>query len=146
MNKSLLFFLVCLVISTMAYSQDCPEPTEEKYINVLGFSFTDEYVECPVIIEAEYLKVGYLKKYNKPRKFKKKFYFQCLPIGGKLKPAPITNEMSGDIFVIDKEMAHMVVGLEKGDKIKVTGTKFIHTYFGKELSTFFNVQHVEKVE
>lgn len=71
------------------------------------------------------------------------YFFQCVGLGEKGKSVPLSNEMSGDFFVIDKEKADVVLGLKKGDKIRLTGKTFTQNYFGTEVNTFFIVEKVE---
>jgi len=130
----------------MLNAQDCPEPTKEKYNKVMSSAFAEDFEKCPVMIEAEYLKEGFIKNMRKPRKIKKMYFFQCTSIGGETKPAGFGNELSGDYFVIDKKLADKIIDLKKGDKIKLTGTTFTQNYFGIGLSTYFKVTDVMKIE
>ncbi len=144
--KRILLLSLLIFVTSFTFGQDCPEPKEKNYNKVMSPAFAEEFENCPVTIEAEYLKEGYLKNYRKPKKLKKMYFFQCTSVDGDTKPAAGTNEPSGDFFVIDKSLADLVLDLKKGDKIKVTGTTFTQNHFGIELSTFFKVSNVEKVE
>lgn len=110
----------------------------------MSSAFSKDYEKCPVIITVEYFGEGYLKNYRKPSKIKNMYFFQCVNVGDNGKPAPMTNEMSGDFFVIDKTKANDVIELKKGDRIKLTGTTFTQNFWGTELSVFFIVTKVEK--
>lgn len=143
--KRVLMFISLFFITTVTFGQDCFEPTEEKYNKVMSSAFAEEFETCPVIIEAEYLKEGYVKNMRKPRKIKKMYYFQCTSVGGEAKPVGLASDLSGDFFVVDKSMADKVLDLKKGDKLKLTGTTFTQNYFGMELSTFFKVTDVSIV-
>lgn len=144
MKHFLIVIILFFGLSTVN-AQDCSEPIMQKYKKVMNSAFAKDYKDCPVIIEAEYLKEGYMKNYRKPKKIKKMYFFQCIAIDGETKSAAITNEKIGDFFVIDKKMADKVIDFEKGQKLKITGTTFTQNYFGTELSTFFKVQKVEKM-
>ncbi|TAG52531.1 MAG: hypothetical protein EAZ27_12165 [Cytophagales bacterium] len=124
----------------------CPEAKEESYKKVMSSAFAKDYEKCPVIITAEYFGEGYLKNYRKPSKIKKMYFFQCVNIGDNGNPAPLTNEISGDFFVIDKTKASEVLDLKKGNKLKLTGTTFTQNYMGIELSVFFIVTKVEIIQ
>ena len=144
--KKIIFLSLLFFFSGTSFGQKCPEPKKEKYKKVMSSAFADEFKKCPVIIDAEYFREGYLKNSRKPRKLKKMYFFQCTAIGGDTKPAGFTNEPSGDFFVIEKKLADSVLELKKGDKLRLTGTTFTQNYFGIELSTFFIVQKVERIE
>jgi len=142
-----LFILIILSFGLNTINaQDCPELQIESYKKVMSSAFAKDYKDCPVIIEAEYLKGGYLKNYRKPKKLKKMYFFQCISIGGETKTAAITNEVSGDFFVIDKKMADKVLDLKKGQKLKITGKTFVQNYFGTELSAFLIVSDIEIIK
>ena len=144
MNRIVNLLLVVLIATKIYAQAECPEPTEVEYKKVMSSAFAKEYEECPVIINAEYFNDGYLKNYRKPSKLKKMYFFQCISIGGKAKSASLSNEMSGDFFVIDKEQADQVLKLIRGDKIKITGTTFTQKYMGTTLNVFFVVSKIEK--
>ena len=144
--RILILIILVAIYTIPAYCQtDCVSPHEENYRKVMSPAFAKEYEKCPVTITAEYFTDGYLKNYRKPNKIKNMYFFQCTNIGEIAKPAPLTNEMSGDFFVIDKAKADKVLELKKGDKLKLTGTTFTQNYFGTELSTFFVVTMIEKL-
>jgi len=145
--KKIFLGLALTIITTILYGQTgCPEPKEENYKKVMSSAFAKEYEKCPVIIEAEYFGEGYLKNYRKPSKIQKMYFFQCVNIGDNGKPAPVTNEISGDFFVIDKSKADKVLDLKKGDKLQLTGTTFTQNFWGTGLSTFFIVSELKKIE
>jgi len=145
MKKLLILTLVFFGISTIN-AKKCPKPTLQKYRKVMSSAFAKEYSSCPVIIEAQYLKEGYLTNMRKPRKLKKMYFFQCTSIGGDTKNAPLTNEPVGDFFVIDKKKADLVLDLKKGQKIRLTGKTFVQKFFGVGLSVFFIVSDIEVIE
>ena len=144
--KQLILFITVTFCAISSYSQTgCPEPKEENYKKVMSSSFAKDYEKCPVVIITEYFGEGYLKNYRKPSKLKNMYFFQCVNIGENGKPAPVTNEVSGDFFVIDKSKVNDVIELKKGDKVKLTGTTFTQNFWGTELSVFFIVSKVEKI-
>jgi hypothetical protein len=145
--KKISLSIVITILTTCLYAQTkCPEAKNENYKKVMSSAFAKEYEKCPVIITAEYFSEGYLKNYRKPSKIKNMYFFQCVNIGDNGKPMPVTNEISGDFFVIEKANAGDVFDLKKGDKLKLTGTTFTQNYFGTELNTFFIVTKVEKIQ
>jgi hypothetical protein len=73
------------------------------------------------------------------------YFFQCIGYGEKGKTVPMSNEMSGDFCVIDKEKADVVLSLKMGDKIRLTGKTFTQNYFGTEVNTFLIVEKVKKL-
>jgi len=78
---------------------------EANYKRVMSTTFVKEYEKCPVIITAEYFKDGYPQNYMRPPKLKKMYFFQCVNIGDSGTAMPVTNEIAGDYFVIDKTQA-----------------------------------------
>lgn len=143
--KNALSFTLLILIAFTLIAQDCPTPKEENYKKVMSSAFADLYKKCAVIITAEYFGEGYLTNYRKPAKVKDMYFFQCVNIGEAGKPAPVTNEVAGDFFVIEKSKADLVLNLKKGDKLKLTGVTFVQNYVGIEMSTFFIVDKVEKI-
>ena len=143
--KYIIITLSVLLFSINTFSQtDCTEAKEEKYKKVMSSAFAKDFEKCSVIINCEYFTEGYLNGWRKPNKLKKMFFFQCVDSGEKGKPAPLTNEMSGDFFVIDQEKSDEVLNLKKGDKIRLTGRTFTQNYYGTEINIFFIVEKVEK--
>ncbi|MEO9511727.1 MAG: hypothetical protein ABJN84_18210 [Flavobacteriaceae bacterium] len=112
----------------------------------MSSAFAKEYRDCPVTIDAVYFKDGFLNGFKKPSRLRKMYFFQCTDDDGSTKTTAMTNEVSGDFFVIEKELADRVLDLQKGDKIKVTGTTFIQNYFGMKLGVYFIVQEIVKNE
>lgn len=144
--KYIFIILTTLFLNVKAFSQiNCTEAKVETYKKVMSSAFAKDYEKCPVIIECEYFTEGYLNGWRKPSKLKKMYFFQCVGIGDKGKPAPMTNEMSGDFFVIEKDKVNEVINLKKGDKIRLTGKTFVQNYFGTEINTFFIVEKVENL-
>lgn len=144
--KNLILIISLAFATEFCYAQtDCPPAKEEKYRKVMSSAFAKDFESCPVIITAEYFGEGYMKNYIKPSKLKNMYFFQCINIGDNGKPMPLSNELSGDFFVIEKDKANEVLDLKKGDKLKLTGNTFTPNYMGTELSSFFIVQKVEKI-
>ena len=144
--KYIIITLSVLLFSINTFSQtDCTEAKEEKYKKVMSSAFAKDFEKCSVIINCEYFTEGYLNGWRKPNKLKKMYFFQCIGSGEKGKTVPMSNEMSGDFFVIDKEKADVVLSLKKGDKIRLTGKTFTQNYFGTEVNTFFIVEKLEKL-
>ncbi len=146
MNKKIVLLFAFCLSTIVSFGQDCPKPTKEKYKKVMSSAFAKEFKDCPVIIDAVYFKEGFLNGYRKPKKIKKMYFFQCTDDTGTTKSAGLTNEVSGDFFVINKDLADKVLDLEKGNKISVTGTTFVQNYFGTELGVYFIVKDIVKVE
>lgn len=143
--KIITTLLLFFTLSTgIIQAQDCPSPSKEKYIKVLSESFSDQYVECPVTITATFYKQGFMRGYKKPRKQKKMHTFQCLGENKKPSQLAFATEPSGDIFFIDKSKAGETIDLERGDVLELTGTTYIHKYFGLQ-TTYFIVQSLKKV-
>mgnify|MGYP003611953891 CR=1 FL=1 len=144
--KNIFITLSILFFNLNSFSQtNCNEAKEETYKKVMSSAFAKDFEKCPVIINCEYFTEGYLNGWRKPNKLKKMYFFQCVDLGEKGKPAPLSNEMSGDFFVIDKEKADEVLKLKKGDKIRLTGKTFTQNFYGTEINTFFIVEKVEKL-
>ncbi|QLG46393.1 hypothetical protein [Costertonia aggregata] len=144
--RSKILLTLCLLTACSIFSQDCPEPKTENYKKVMSSAFAKDYKDCPVTIEGVYFKEGYANGYRKPKKVKKMYFFQCTNSDGNNNSNALTNEESGDFFVIEKDKADTVIEFQKGDKLKITGTTFIQNYFGMELSVFFIVSDIEKIE
>lgn len=125
-------------------STDCPKPKMENYRKVLSSAFSEDFEDCPVVIEAEYLKDGYMKNWLKPKELENMFFFQCVKINGNTKKAELTNEEIGEFFVIEKDKADIIFDLQKGDKLYLTGVTHTQIYYGKKLSLFFVVSKIEK--
>ncbi|MFN8298115.1 MAG: hypothetical protein U0T75_03345 [Chitinophagales bacterium] len=145
MRKGIFLFITITMGVMLSAQQNCPEPKEENYKKVMSSAFAEEYKKCPVTIVAEYFGEGYLTNWRKPYKLKDMYFFQCVNVGEQGKPAPLSNEMAGDFFVIDKAKADLVLNLKKGDKLKLTGVTFVQNYVGVEMSTFFIVDKVQKI-
>jgi hypothetical protein len=143
---SLLILLLQTFFSVAQSQTGCPVVKKENYKKVMSSAFAKDYEKCPVIIDAEYFKDGYLKDFKKPKKIKDKYFFQCVNVGDAGVSTPITNEISGDFFVIDRDQADKVLNLKKGDKLKLTGTTYTQTTFGTDINTFFIVTNVEVVK
>ncbi len=143
MVKKVLLVMVLALCVTKSYGQ--VEIKVEDYKKVMSSTFANDYTDKVVSIEAEYFKDGYLKNYRKPKKLKKMYFFQCLNIGDNAKEDSFTKEFCGDFFVIEKELADKVLELQKGDKVRLTGSTFVQNYFGTEMSAFFIVKDVVKL-
>jgi hypothetical protein len=124
---------------------ECPEPKEENYKKVTSSAFAEDYEDCPVIIVAEYFKDGFMTGYRKPNKLKNMYFFQCVDVGMEGTKAALTNELTGNLFVIEKELADQVLGLKPGDKIRVTCTTFTQIYYGTEIGNYVIAKKVEKL-
>ena len=139
--------IIVLLVSLNTFSQKCSDkPVSENYKKVMNSLFSKEYKKCSVKIIGEFFREGYVKGYRKPRKLKRKIFFQCLPVGGVPKSTAYFNNSLGDFFVIDKKQSDLIFNLNKGDKIEMVGTTFTQNYFGKELSTYFVVTAINKIE
>ena len=117
MKNLFLLFIAIVFTSSLTFGQDCPEPVKKKYVKVTSIDFAKEYEDCPVIIEAEFFRVGYLPGFKKPNKLRKMFYFQCVEKGEEGRPKGLTKVISGEFFVIEKEKADLIFDLKKGDNI-----------------------------
>jgi hypothetical protein len=134
------------ILSHFCFGQKkCPEPKEENYKKVMSPASAKDFEKCPVIITAEYFKEGFANNTKKPGKFKSMYVFQCVNPGDNGNPAPVTNEICGDFFAIDRDNADEVLNLKKGNIIKFTGVTTSQNVWGKEPTTFFLVNKVEQV-
>jgi hypothetical protein len=150
-NFIVILFMSLLVQNTTpanSKNNSCSDPVRATYSRVMNTSFVKEYTKCPVIIEAEFFKNDYPKNLLKPQKFRKKYIFQCVDIGSYGTAAPFSGESIGDFFVIDKQLADMVLKLKKGDKLRITGTTFAHSSLASafQITPFFIVQKIEIIE
>jgi len=150
MKKNTLFLLLIIAVQSITFAQrgrtPCPDPVEANYNRVMSETFAREYADCPVIIVAEFFANGFPRNFTSPRKFRNKHLFQCVNIGESGSAMPITGEMAGDFFVIDREQAETVLNLKRGDKIRLTGVTDIHRPiggYGAITNVFFIVQKVE---
>ena len=123
----------------------CPDPVEANYNRVMSETFASEYTQCPVIITAEFFTNGFPRNFISPRRFRNKHIFQCVNIGESGRAMPVTGEMAGDYFVIDRAQAETVINLTRGDRVRLTGVTYIHrSMAGAFIPTvFFIVQKIE---
>ncbi len=150
--RTLLLILLIVTAQSITYAgkkkDPCPEPTVENYKRVMSTTFVKEYTQCPVVIEAEFFKDGFPKNLLLPARFKKKYLFQCVNLGDSGSALPLSGEVAGDYFVIDKALADSVLNLKKGDKIRLTGVTFAHSSLAGafQITPFFLVEKIEVVE
>jgi hypothetical protein len=137
MKKVLLFSLCAFGATTLLFAkkQPCTDTVEVSYKRAMSPTFVKEYESCPIIITAQYFKDGFPGSYLKPMKLKKMYFFQCVNIGEEGETVPLTNEVVGNYFVIDKTQADKVMELKRGDKLRITGV----TYAYQSMSNAFNV-------
>lgn len=137
--------LLAIIFSTPLFSwAQCDQAISLQYKKVMSSAFAKNYEKCPVIIEATFFKTGYIPNYRVPKKLKKMFIFQCIENetdSGK----DVMGNSIGDFFAIDLEKADLVLDLKRGDRLELSGTTFIHSYYGAQLSTFFVVDSLNTV-
>jgi len=126
-------------------SKNCPDPIEQNYNKVLNNAFLKDFEKCPVIITAEFLKTGGAKMFSYGKSVENLAMFQCVNVGGKPSPAPLSGESIGDLFCINKENSDIIFTLKQGDKIKLTGVTVINEYSGLELFHYFLASNIEKL-
>lgn len=144
--KNILLGTILILATNILYSQDCEsEPKNENYKKVMNPVFSENYRNCPVKIKAEFLREGYIRGYRKPKKLKKKVFFQCVADNGIPQETMLPGLTSGNFFVIEKEKSDVIFELKKGDKLEIVGTTFTQNYFGKKLNTFFIVSKINKI-
>jgi len=149
------FLLIMAVVLTVSVNAQrgrtpCPDPVEANYNRVMSETFAREFTDCPVIIVGEFFANGVPRGFNSsansPRRFRNKHFFQLVSVGGSGSAMPLTGEIAGDLFVIDREQAETVLNLNRGDRVRLTGVTVIHRPAlgaGMVANIFFVVQEVE---
>ncbi|MCO5247715.1 MAG: hypothetical protein M9887_02030 [Chitinophagales bacterium] len=146
--KEIAIIIILSLFASQVYSQsssdNCPQPIVENYSKVLNVSFASEYKDCPVTIEADFWEAGPWKgAYKYPKKTKSYVMFQCVERGGQGTKAQFSNDLNGQIVLIDKSISDVIFTFKRGDKIELTGTTWTYSFFGVK-SVFFIATKVEK--
>jgi len=150
--KKLFLLITAVVLAVSVNAQrggtqtPCPDPIEANYNRVMSETFAREFTDCPVIIVGEFFTNGFPRNFVSPRRFRNKHFFQVVSVGETGSAMPLTGEMAGDFFVIDRERADAVLNLRRGDRIRLTGVTDIHrpaTGAGMVTNIFFVVQKIE---
>ncbi|MGL5913644.1 MAG: hypothetical protein ACRCZB_05715 [Bacteroidales bacterium] len=149
MKKIMLAAAILFASTHYTFSQknsDCPEPSMQNFSKVINLSFAEDYEKCPVVIEADFWEAGAWKgAYRWPRKTKDYVMFQCVPCGEQGTKDALSNNINGQIIMIDKANADIIFSLKKGDKIKLTGCTWINSIMWTK-SVFFIATSVAKIE
>jgi hypothetical protein len=139
MKKIILFLYGISAYAAVNLYAQC-DTLKLDYTKVVNSLYAQKYsytkAECPVIIIAEFFKIGLPQKVKElndrrrrwwPGKIKNMIYFQCVKPGSESKAMPKTGEMAGDFFTIGSQYADIIANLQQGDKIAIMGYTYIQT-------------------